>query len=70
MLKALRLLQTAHRQGVGGNYTSDEYDCNAAILELKKNKTRHDIEQRWITALDIKDIFTCVSANKCRWLLC
>jgi len=61
--KVSDIIAEAHRQGLIVNYTSDEYDCNAAILELKKNKTRHDIEQRWITALDIKDIFTCVSAT-------
>lgn len=61
--KVSDIIGEAHRQNLVVNYTSDEYDANAMILPMKQDLTRHQIEERWVTALSEKDIFTCVSAT-------
>ena len=61
--KVSDIIGEAHRQNLIVNYTSDEYDLNAVVLDLIRDMTRHQIEERWIAALNEKDIFTCVSAT-------
>ena len=61
--KVSDIIGEGHRQNLIVNYTSDEYDLNAVVLDLTRDMTRHQIEERWITALNEKDIFTCVSAT-------
>lgn len=61
--KLCDIIAEAHNQGIRVNYTSDEYDMNAAVMMLKNKKPRHDIERRWMRALDEEDIYTCVSAT-------
>ena len=53
----------AHQQNLIVNYTSDEYDANAVLLNVKKKMVRHSIERRWIASLHPRDVFTCVSAT-------
>ena len=53
----------AHQQNLIVNYTSDEYDANAVLLNVKRKMVRHNIERRWIASLHPRDVFTCVSAT-------
>lgn len=57
------IIGEAHQQNLKVNYTSDEYDANAVLLNVKKEMVRHTIERRWIASLHSKDTFTCVSAT-------
>jgi len=57
------IIGEAHRQNLKVNYTSDEYDANAVILNVKREMVRHSIERRWISCLRVTDVFTCVSAT-------
>lgn len=61
--KVCGAIAEAHRQGKRVNYTADEYDLNAAIVELNTPFVRHAIEQRWVSALKSTDTFTCISAT-------
>ena len=57
------IIGEAHQQNLIVNYTSDEYDANAVLLNVKKKMVRHNIERRWIACLRATDVFTCVSAT-------
>ena len=57
------IIGEAHQQNLIVNYTSDEYDANAALLNVNKKRVRHNIERRWIACLRATDVFTCVSAT-------
>lgn len=57
------IIGEAHQQNLIVNYTSDEYDANAVLLNVKKEMVRHSIERRWIACLHPKDWFTCISAT-------
>ena len=57
------IIGEAHQQNLKVNYTSDEYDANAVLLNVRKKMVRHDIERRWIACLRATDVFTCVSAT-------
>lgn len=57
------IIGEAHQQNLVVNYTSDEYDANAVLLNVKKEMVRHTIERRWIVCLHPRDVFTCISAT-------
>ena len=57
------IIGEAHKQNLIVNYTSDEYDQNAALLRVNSGKVRHAIERRWIACLHPRDVFTCISAT-------
>jgi hypothetical protein len=57
------IIAEAHQQNLKVNYTSDEYDANAVLLNVKRKMVRHNIERRWIACLRATDVFTCISAT-------
>lgn len=61
--KVCDLISEAHSQSLRVNYTSDEYDLNAALLNTKKAKAFHKVERRWLLTLREDDIYTAVSAT-------
>ena len=61
--KVCDLISEAHSQSLRINYTSDEYDLTAALLNTKKAKAFHKVERRWLLTLREDDIYTAVSAT-------
>ena len=57
------IIAEAHKQNLIVNYTSDEYDQNAALLNVREDLVRHAVERRWIACLHARDVFTCISAT-------